>query len=624
MNILIFSWRDPKHPNAGGAEQVMHEHMKGWVEAGHEVTLFSSRFSGSLGEESLDGIKLIHRGDQYVGVKLAAFFYYLKNKNSFDLVVDQFHGIPFFTPLYVRKPKLAVLQEVAREVWFLSGFPWPVSWIIGVLGFITEPLVFLLYKKTPFLVGSQSAKDDLIKMGIPGVNINIIPHGVILPRSKILDQRSKIKTILFLGTLTKDKGIEDALKVFSILGNLGNYNFWVVGKGSEEYKNYLLALAKKLGIKDRVTFWGFVDESKKFQLLARAHVLINPSMREGWGLVNIEANSVATPVVAYRSPGLVDSVKDGKSGIICTENTAQDMADQVEKILGNKDKYASLQKSAISWSKKFSWEKSRKESLKFIEEIGNTNKEFHSQVYKKDLVYNKKSRFKKARKIIAILQHASKIPLKNLRLLDVGCTGGLISLYLSPYFKEVVGADIDETAINDAKKLGKKNLSFKLLNPDGSFPFEKESFDIVVANQIYEHVESSEILMKEISRIMKPNGFCFLGAGNRLVIKDAHYPNLLFVSWLPIWLANYYVRLFKFGRYYEPRLRTIWGIKKMLKDFDITDYTLKIIKEPEKFDADDVISPNSIVSKTPIFILRILYFLIPNYLLILRKGVEGG
>jgi len=369
MNILVFSWRDPKHPNAGGAEQVMHEHMKGWVGAGHKVTLFSSRFSGSLGEESLDGIKLIHRGDQYVGVKLAAFFYYLKNKNSFDLVVDQFHGIPFFTPLYVRKPKLAVLQEVAREVWFLSGFPWPVSWIIGVLGFITEPLVFLLYKKTPFLVGSQSAKDDLIKMGIPGVNINIIPHGVILPRSKILDQRSKIKTILFLGTLTKDKGIEDALKVFSILGNLGNYNFWVVGKGSEEYKNYLLALAKKLGIKDRVTFWGFVDESKKFQLLARAHVLINPSMREGWGLVNIEANSVATPVVAYRSPGLVDSVKDGKSGIICTENTAQDMADQVEKILGNKDKYASLQKSAISWSKKFNWQKSKKLSLELIENL---------------------------------------------------------------------------------------------------------------------------------------------------------------------------------------------------------------------------------------------------------------
>ncbi|MCX6706182.1 MAG: glycosyltransferase, partial [Candidatus Woesebacteria bacterium] len=182
MNILVFSWRGPKHPNAGGAEQVMHEHMKGWVAAGHKVTVFSSKFPGSLVRERVDGVEAIHQGDQYVGVKLAAFVYYLKNMDSFDLVVDQFHGIPFFTPLYVRKPKLAVLQEVAREVWFLNGFPWPINWIIGIIGFIIEPLIFLLYKKIPFMVGSQSAKNDLIKMGIPGVNVHIIPHGVLLLR----------------------------------------------------------------------------------------------------------------------------------------------------------------------------------------------------------------------------------------------------------------------------------------------------------------------------------------------------------------------------------------------------------------------------------------------------------
>lgn len=366
MNILILSWRGPRHPNAGGAEQVMHEHMKGWVKAGHKVTLFSSRFLASVAKEKIDGVEAIHQGDQYIGVKLAALIYYLKNKDSFDLVVDQFHGIPFFTPLYVRKPKLAVLQEVAREVWFLSGFPWPFNWIIGIVGFITEPLIFLLYKKIPFLVGSQSAKNDLIKMGIPEINVNIIPHGVVIKRNALSYRKEKVKTVVFLGVLTKDKGIEDALKIFSILENLGNYNFWVVGKCSDEYKNYLLSLAKKLGVKNKVTFWGFVDDSKKFELLARAHILINPSIREGWGLVNIEANSVGTPVVAYRSAGLVDSVKDEISGIMCTENTARNMADQIKKILGNKDRYIALQKSAISWSKKFSWDKSRRLSLELV------------------------------------------------------------------------------------------------------------------------------------------------------------------------------------------------------------------------------------------------------------------
>ena len=103
--------------------------------------------------------------------------------------------------------------------------------------------------------------------------------------------------------------------------------------------------------------------------MTRAHILINPSVREGWGLVNIEASSVGTPVVAYRSPGLVDSVKDGMSGIICPENTARNMVDRIVEIIGNKDKYTSLQKGAISWSKNFSWKSSRKRSLDLIVSI---------------------------------------------------------------------------------------------------------------------------------------------------------------------------------------------------------------------------------------------------------------
>ena len=69
------SWRDPKHPQAGGAEQVMHEHMKGWIEAGHEVTLFSSKIHGQPKREELDGIKIVRSGHQYLGVQISGFIY---------------------------------------------------------------------------------------------------------------------------------------------------------------------------------------------------------------------------------------------------------------------------------------------------------------------------------------------------------------------------------------------------------------------------------------------------------------------------------------------------------------------------------------------------------------------
>ena len=52
MNILILNWRDPKHPNAGGAEIVTREHAKAWNKAGHSVTWFSSFFKDAKENES--------------------------------------------------------------------------------------------------------------------------------------------------------------------------------------------------------------------------------------------------------------------------------------------------------------------------------------------------------------------------------------------------------------------------------------------------------------------------------------------------------------------------------------------------------------------------------------------
>lgn len=371
MNILVFSWRDPKHPLAGGAEQVMHEHMKGWIESGHHITLFVAKFPGCRSEEELDGVRIMRRSNRYLGVQLAGFLYYQKKKKSIDFVVDEFHGLPFFTPLYVRCPKLAVIQETARKVWFLNPLPLPINWFVGGIGFLIEPLVFLLYKATQFMTASESAKNDVIKMGIPSKNITLVPHGVILEKLSVLPPKEKIKTITYLGVLSKDKGIEDAINCFKILSDKGNFNFLVIGKpDTKKYGNYIEDLAKPLG--NKIKFWGFVSQREKFELLSKSHVLINPSVHEGWGLVNIEANSVGTPVVAYSVAGSVDSVKDGHSGILCQENTPENMAEIVIKILDNEDMYQSLQKGAVSWSKNFSWEKSRKLSLELIKSLTNS------------------------------------------------------------------------------------------------------------------------------------------------------------------------------------------------------------------------------------------------------------
>lgn len=367
MKILIFSWRGPGHPDAGGAEISTHIFAKSWVKRGHNVTLFTSDYPGALKKEFIDGVEIIRRGRQTFGVHLEAFKWYLYEKHAeYDLVVDQFHGIPFFTPLYVRVKKLAFIHEVAKEVWQFNQYPIPFNFFVASVGSRIEPYVFKLYKKIPFLTISKSTKNDLIAWKIPSENITIIYNGVDKPRVKT-DQKERKITITYLGALTRDKGIDKAIEVFHYLNN--NYSkslqFWVIGKGDSEYLKFLIKKADNLGLVN-IKFWGYVSEYLKFKLLGKSHIMVNPSVREGWGLVVIEAAEVGTPTVSFNVPGLRDSIIDNKTGILSKEYSIESLAENMIELLNDRERYNKMCQEAILWGSKFSWGKTIKEGLALL------------------------------------------------------------------------------------------------------------------------------------------------------------------------------------------------------------------------------------------------------------------
>lgn len=374
LNILILSWRGPGHPHAGGAEYSSHEHCKGWVKAGHKVTLFTSSYPGAKSEENVGGVHIKRAGRQILAVHFLAMLWYLFGKHpEYDIVVDEVHGIPFFTPLYVRKPKLVFIHEVAKEVWSLNPWPYPLNLLPALVGTLFEPLIFrALYKKIPFMTVSSSTKEDLTEWGIPKNNVTVIYNGFNSPNYPKNKKESK-KTVIYLGALSKDKGIEDALIAFrNLYESCQNIQFWVVGKGEKHQLEYLKKKVKSLGIERVTKFFGFVGEKEKYALLSKAHILINPSVREGWGFVVIEAASVGVPTVAYNVAGLRDSVVDGKTGLLCdTEPKA--LASKIQYLLDNKELYQSLSVNCLKWSREFSWERSVNISLKLLETISSSN-----------------------------------------------------------------------------------------------------------------------------------------------------------------------------------------------------------------------------------------------------------
>ncbi len=364
MRILILNWRDLRHPLAGGAEISTHEHAKNWAKAGNEIIQFSSSFKGAKKKEVIDGIKIIRRGNHYT-VHLWAFIYYLcVLRGKIDLIVDEFHFIPFFSPIYSKCKKLVFIHETAKELWFKNQF-----FPINILGFFLEPFFFKLYRNTCFMTVSKSTKKDLIEFGILPKNINIIHNGIEKTESK--EEKEKKPTVIYLGRLAKDKGTEDALlSLKKLIYFFPNVNLWIVGR--EEKKGYLKKLQKKaesFRIEKNVTFFNFVSQEKKFDLLKRAWVLVHPSVKEGWGLTIIEAASQGTPSVSYDILGLRDSIIEGKTGLLVKNKNPEGLAEKINVLFNDKLLYNQMSNSAVLWSKNFSWKKSTQESLNLINKI---------------------------------------------------------------------------------------------------------------------------------------------------------------------------------------------------------------------------------------------------------------
>ncbi len=363
MNILILNWRDPKNPKAGGAEYVTLEHAKAWVKKGHKVFWFTSSFKNSKETEIIEGVDIFRKGGTYSMYLLAPFFY-LFSGNKFDLVIDQFHGAPFFSPLYVRKPKILFIHEIPGKIWDLM-FPFP----INIIGKLAENFYFLLYKNIPIWTDAPSTINDLVKYGIKKENCTAILCPISKSALNKLPVKEKNPTFIFVSRLVPMKGIEAVINAFKIIKEKEkNAKLWILGTGENKYFELLNKKVLELNLESSVKFWGKVSENKKYELLKKAHLLLHASVNEGWGLVVIEAASQATPSVVYNVNGLRDSVKNGITGIVLNNNNPEELAKGSLKLIHNKKQYKIFQKNSLNWAKSLNWVKATKESLNLIKE----------------------------------------------------------------------------------------------------------------------------------------------------------------------------------------------------------------------------------------------------------------
>lgn len=233
-------------------------------------------------------------------------------------------------------------------------------------------------------------------------------------------------------------------------------------------------------------------------------------------------------------------------------------------------------------------------------------------------MYNKMAREEKAGRIVKILQDYYGKTLKDLTLLDVGSSTGIMDNILANSFKTVIGTDVDTEAIKFAKNhFHRKNLFF-FVKDAMKLDLSDNSFDVVVCAQVYEHVPNANKLFSEIHRVLKPGGVCYLAALNKYWPLEPHY-KLLFLSWLPKSIANIYIMKFKHLPIYPENLLSFWELKKITHQFTMKDYTEKILKDPIKFGYGGIITSNSFVGIFSWLLSPLVKFFTPTFFWILVK-----
>jgi len=361
--ILIFNWWDIKNPKAGGAEVHLNEIFSRLARDGFEITLLCSKFPGAKKEENINGIKVVRKGPFWL-INIISIFYYLKNHRKFDMVVDYTNKIPYLTPLYVRRKKcLAIAHHVFGKIWEKELGSW------GKFFEFLEKLVYKLYRKRNFVAVSKSTKDELIEIGVRSEKITIIYSGLSCPVKS--GPKSKNPLIIYLGRLKKYKRIDWILRIApKIIGSFPEARFVIIGSGSDEER--LKKMAKNLRLGEYLSFTGFVSENQKLNLLRRAWVHIQPSIKEGWGFTVIEAAASGTPTIATDAPGLREVVLDNKTGWLFEAENFNHFEQLLFQALNNARRRKFASKAAIKFARKFNWAMAANQFKKEIDNIINS------------------------------------------------------------------------------------------------------------------------------------------------------------------------------------------------------------------------------------------------------------
>ncbi|MFK7919520.1 MAG: glycosyltransferase family 4 protein [Ilumatobacter sp.] len=345
--VHVLAWRDLDDPDAGGSEVHADECERRWAAAGLEVLHRTSAAVGQPPRTERNGYQVVRRGSRYSVFPRTIASELTRRMGRYDALIEVMNGVPFFSPVWCRRPRMLFLHHVHGPMWD-QMLPGPFAAAGRALETRVAPP---LYRRGLTATPSNATREELIEIGFEPERITAIANGtdpMFTPGGSKTDHPS-IVAVARLAPVKRFGLLLDA--VAEARQHVPNLQLTIVGDGPER-----ASLAERVRALDAggwVRFAGRVDQPDLVDLYRESWIVASASLAEGWGLSLTEAAGCGTPAVATDIRGHRSSVVDGETGVLASE---ADLGTAIARVLTDHELRSQLARAAQQRVSAMTWD----------------------------------------------------------------------------------------------------------------------------------------------------------------------------------------------------------------------------------------------------------------------------
>ena len=333
MNILLLNYEFP--PMGGGAANATFNIAQELVALGHSVDVLTSRLKGQASEEVLQGVRVYRVASWRKGIHdcgMRGAYTYVWNA-SFCLrkllTSNRYNVCHYFFSLPTGL--LSLLPGSHRSIPYIvslrgSDVPMydPFNRKLQIFHNLLKPVTRMIWERAAAVIALSNGLRETALQSVPCQKIGVVGNGVEIDLFHPLNvnkSRSGHFRLISVTRLIERKGVQHILLALKEL-NDPSIQLLVVGTGN--YEEELRELADRLQLGEQVTFYGYCPRLNLPELYNSSDAFILPSMAESFGIVFAEAMACELPVIAGRTGGVPDLIKD-ENGVLVTPGSVEEI-----------------------------------------------------------------------------------------------------------------------------------------------------------------------------------------------------------------------------------------------------------------------------------------------------------